>query len=240
MPILALLLLAATPAEANAAGMRLYQAKRHREAAAEFRRALSLDAVAPSLKEQTVQRKALALAHFNLACSLALQRKAGQTCETEAYRSTIWQQVREAIAIDPARLERALADPDLATVRDTLAYQSLLGRSPAREADLPGILKGVTWWSEGKGAFGSLHELRFGAADATITSLVFDGDGNPLPKRNIMKGSWSLSGRTVTITFGAPPPGLTDKRLEGRLEPDGRFELKPLGLLRDEPTECDA
>lgn len=240
------LLLAASPTtfEANAAGMKHYQAKQYGDAITQFKLAIDLGAKAPeptTLKDLAQLNRTIALAHFNLACTLALARKAGKICDHDAYRSAIWEQVRLSISRDPNRLEKALTDPDLANVRDTLAFLSVKGLSPKRDADVSAIVSGVRWWSPGQGVYGSTQELAFSPqGSVTLTMLVFDSEGNPLPKRQSVTGKWTVSGRAVRVTFPKEVPALKKASFEGTLGTDGQLVFKDWSSFTDEPSECDA
>jgi hypothetical protein len=172
--VLLWLVLAGSPViDANAAGMKLYQAKKYPGAVAQFRLAVkNAEAVPqPTTKEQVAQTRALALAHFNLACTLSLLRRAKRVCEFDAYRSTITEHVGRSIALDPNRLEKALTDADLAGVRDTFFFQSLKGLSPKRVEQLDELVRGVRWWNAGQGVYGSTVELVFTGGQVEVTSL---------------------------------------------------------------------
>lgn len=239
--LLALLLAAApTVADANAAGMKLYQAKRFPEAIERFKAAIAAAADQPSLKEQVAQNRALALAHFNLACAMALARKAGKTCEVDAYLPTIWEHVIESIRIDPNRLEKALSDADLKELRGTIQFQSLLGLSPAREADLPKLLPTVIWYGAGEGAYGSTRSMTFSPKGAVeLTLRLLNEAGLPLDIRTF-KGTWTLKGRELKLVFRQPLPHVNLKELTFSFDPDGSLGAGPWSRFSDSPSECDA
>lgn len=239
------MLLAASPtADANAAGMKLYQAKKYPEAVEQFRKAIKLgeeEKAADSKKEQVQLTRMRALARFNLACTLALLRKAGKVCEFDAYRSTITEHVEQSIALDPNRLEKALTDADLAGIRDTVVFQSWAGLSPKREADLAKLLTGVKWWSRGVGVYGSTTDLVFSSkGSVTATSLVFDAEGMPQPKRASTVGKWTLSGRSLRLVFPDALPGPKKATLEGTFDDSGELQFKDWTVFTDQPSECDA
>src|SRR5438874_1559916 len=132
-----------------------------------------------------------------------------------------------------SRLERATTDPDLAAVRDTLGFQSLLGLSIARDVDLLALLPRVHWWSQGEGAFGSLGELTF-RADGTVETKArgFDDEGNVRPAK-IVQGRWKLKGRSLSIEWSG-----VAKKSEGRVTDDG-LELDGK-RWHDAASECEA
>src|SRR5690348_15954730 len=169
--ILLLMVLTAGPRELNDAGMKAYRAKDLTKAFESFKQALDADpeekTAGPSTKEKVERARLRALIHHNLACVQALLRAKGKVCETDAYRSSIVEHLAQSVKYDPSRLDRATSDPDLASVRDTLGFQSLLGLSIERDVDLLALLPRVHWWSPGQGAYGSLTELGF-RADGTV------------------------------------------------------------------------
>lgn len=242
--LLALLLAASPTADANAAGMKLYQAKKYPEAVDQFRKAIKLgdeEKAADTKKEQVQLLRVRALARFNLACTLALLRKAGRVCEFDAYRSTIAGHVEESIALDPNRLEKALADPDLAGLRDTIVFQSWAGLSPKREADLPKLLVAVKWWSRGVGVYGSMSQLTFSPnGSVTESSMVLDAEGAPQPRRKSSVGKWTLSGRTLRLVFPDALPGPKKTTVEGTFDDVGELQFKDWTTFSDQPSECDA
>lgn len=228
-----LVLLLAAPSSArelNSAGMDKYKAKQWVEAVGLFRQAIEVgEKEAPvSSKEQVERSRTLALAHFNLACSLALLRKAGRVCDADAYRSAITAQLEQSVLLDPNRLERVVADKDLEPIRDTLAWQSMQGLSPKRDKDLPTLLTKVKWWSAGVGAFGSLSQLSF-AANGSVTEVLRVA---PEGGTTSTTGKWTLTGRTLSVTVGG-------KTREGTFAEDGKLDLAGTGY-RDEPSECGA
>lgn len=232
-------LLAAGAVEENAAGMKLYQAKKYADAVPRFRAAIADEAKDfPSVKEQVAHTRARALATFNLACTLSLLRKAGRVCQFDAYRGTIMGLVTQSIALDPNRLERALLDADLQPIRDTVDYQSLLGLSFSREADLPKLLPRIAWWTPGVGVYGSTKTLAF-KADGTVQFSFRASDDNGLRPPRFFPGRWVVKGRTLKLTFATPLPAGALSHLEFTLTDDGRL-TSPGDSFTDAPSECDA
>lgn len=236
MILLAALALLASPKELNDSGMKAYRGKQLEQAVDLFRKALAEDpeekTAGPSVKEQVERAKLRALIHHNLACAQSLLRAKGQVCVTDNYRGDIVKHLHESVRYDPSRLDRATKDPDLAAVRDTLGFQSLLGLSIARDVDLLALLPRVRWWTPGQGAFGSLSELGF-KADGTCESKtkVMTEDGKPLPPK-VVKGRWKLSGRKLSIEWA------DGKKSEGEVAEAGlQLDGTPWS---DSPSECDA
>jgi tetratricopeptide (TPR) repeat protein len=222
---------AATPAAAPAAatkaakdlnteGFRLYQEGKYAEALEKFRAASEKD-------------PRYALAHYNVAATLGVLRKQGQVCQHEAYTSTILQFLTTAVRLDPKRLKRAKEDPDLDPIRETVGWQRLLGRSPARAADVPEILKKVKWHDPGVGVYGTLVTLRFeDGGKVTMTKKVPQEEGPPKPET--ITGTYSVKARKVEVRF---PSGKPDT---GTLSSEGVLGFKQLGNFFDHPSECEA
>ncbi len=234
---LVVMLVAAAPTTAkdlNSAGMEKYKARQLVEAIALFQGAIETgEKDAPqSTKEKVDRTRTLALAHFNHACAQALLRKAGRVCDGDSYRSAITEHLEKSVALDPNRIDRVTVDKDLEPIRDTIAYQSMLGLSVKREKDLPAILTKVKFWSPGEGAFGSLSQLTFGPAAAVTEVLrVVNPEGGKETTKSL-KGKWTLTGRTLSVTVDG-------KTREGTIKEDGKIELGGV-VYRDEPSECGA
>ena len=234
--LLAVLLLTATPKELNDSGMKAYRARQLEQAVDLFRKALAEDpeekTVGPSVKEQVERAKLRALMHHNLACVQSLLRAKGQVCVTDNYRGDIVKHLHDEVRIDPSRLDRVTSDPDLAVVRDTLGFQSLLGLSISRDADLPALLPRVKWWSPGQGMYGSMEELTF-KADGTceLKRRLMTNDGRPAPPKT-SKGRWKLAGRKLTIEWVGADKS-EGEVIEGGLQLNGT-------PWSDSPSECEA
>lgn len=238
---LALVLLFAQPEppvslrELNARGISAFRQKKLEEAAKSFDAAVRAAPVDPplTLKTEVERSRQLAFAHYNLACALSLLRQAGRLCTVENYRSNIIHHLHQAVRLEPSRLERALKDPDLRAVRDTLGFQSLLGLSPRELKDLSKLLTKVRWFAPGKGAAGSLEEYRF-FARGTVEALKqrFDDEGKRLPPLRV-RGTWTLDGRQLRLVW---PGGAVN---EGSFVENGQLVFDGQ-RWSDEPTECDA
>ena len=175
MPSIALLLalaLAHVPAPAaralNTEGFRLYRAGRLPEALERFRAAAEAD-------------PRYALARYNQAATLGALRKQGPqaVCSHDAFRHVITEHLAASVALDPRRLARAKVDPDFDGVRDTVAYQRLLGLDPARPGDAARLVPRVTWWGPGVGAYGSLVKLRFAPRGRVVLERREVGEAGP-------------------------------------------------------------
>lgn len=230
LPLLALLL--ALPASAqqapagqsakelNTAGFRLYQDGKYAEALEKFRAATQAD-------------PKHALAQYNVAATLGVLRKQGKVCDYDAYRETILQYLTAAVKLDPKRLKRAKEDADLDPIRDTVGWQMLLGRSPTRSADVPEILRQVSWFGPGVGIWGTLVTLRFEQGGKAMLTRKTPQDEGP-PKAETIQGTYSVKGTQVRVQF----PG--EKPDTGSLDDGGVLTFKKLGRFTDSPSECEA
>jgi tetratricopeptide (TPR) repeat protein len=223
--LLALTLAAPSPAQSaralNTEGFRLYQAGKYPEALEKFEAAAQAD-------------PKLALAHYNVAATLGVLRKQGQTCQYEAYRETILGRLTLAVQLDPRRLARAKEDADLDPIRDTVGWQQLLGRSPEKQADVPEILRRVSWFSPGEGVYGSTRRLTFPQGKRVVLwRRVIEDEEHPGRSEEVT-GTYSVKGRTITLTF----PG--KKPLRGKMTTRGVLEFEELGTFLDSPSECEA
>ena len=221
---LALLLAASPAAPLNTDGFRLYQAKKYPEALEKFRAAVAAD-------EQH------ALAQYNFAATLALLRGQGKVCEFDAYPGAILEHLEAAVRLDERRRQRMKVDRDFDSVRDTLRYQQLLGRSPASEKDARALLLALTWLAPATGAYGHPLTLKLSAdGSLTLTRLVLTDDD---VKHDVVKGRWKVKGFQVTLDFEHPVEG--QKQAVGKLTAEGHllFGL-PAWDLSDQRSECDA
>jgi tetratricopeptide (TPR) repeat protein len=226
LPLLLLALLLALPAPAqsaralNTAGFRLYQAGKYPEALEKFQAAAQAD-------------PQHALAHYNVAATLGVLRKQGSVCDYNAYRETILEHLTLAVKLDPKRLKRAKEDADLEPIRDTVGWQRLLGLSPARAADVPKILRQVTWYGPGVGVYGTLKRLSFQAGGTVVLWQRLVQEEGP-PQEQELAGTYTVKGRTVEVRL----PG--HKPLSGAMSDKGVLELEELGAFTDSPSECEA
>ncbi|MFP2929032.1 hypothetical protein ACLESO_28295 [Pyxidicoccus sp. 3LG] len=224
LPLLVLALTAAAPAPAarslNTEGFRLYQAGSYPEALEKF-------------QEAARQAPDYALARYNVAATLGLLRKKGLVCQYSAHRDVIVEHLTQAVKLDAKRLARAKVDSDLDPIRDTLGWQRLLGRTPEREADVPVLLRAVSWFGPGVGVYGTTQGLRFHASDrAVLWTKVVGDDG--VPRQQQTSGSYKVRGRQVELRLKGRAP------LVGTLTDKGALTFPELGTFTDSPSECDA
>lgn len=226
---LVLIVLAGAPptsaaAKFNTEGFRAYQAKRYGEALALFKQGFEAD-------------ERHALSHYNYAATLGLLRKQGKVCEFDAYQSAVLEHLEQAVKLDEGRRARMQRDADFDSVRDTVRYQRLLGRDPAKEADLRALVVAVTWLAPSVGAYGNMAVLDLAPnGGVTLSRKVMNADGEVTVVKH--RGAFSVKGPTVTITLTQALEG--KKVITGRLTADGHFVLDVLGELSDERSECDA
>lgn len=212
--------LAQSAKELNAEGFRLYKAGKLPEALEKFQASAQAD-------------PRYALAQYNVAATLGVLRKQGRVCEFDAYRQTIVERLNAAVKLDPKRLARAKEDADFAGIRDTEGWQRLLGRSPERVADVPELLKNVSWYGPGVGAYGTLNRLDFQDGGRVVLSRKKVNDEGQA-KEEAVTGTYRVQGRSVEVRL----PGM--KPLQGTLTPTGALTLGDLGPFTDSPSECEA
>jgi tetratricopeptide (TPR) repeat protein len=222
--LLVLALTAAVPAPAakalNTEGFRLYQAGRYPEALEKF-------------QEAARQAPDYALARYNVAATLGLLRKQGKVCEYSAHRDVIVEHLTWSVKLDARRLARAKVDRDFDAIRDTLGWQRLLGRTPEREADVPRLLRSVSWFGPGVGVFGTTQGLRFQANGRAALWMKEVGEDGTQRLREV-PGTYAVRGRQVELRLKGRAP------LVGTLTDKGALTFPELGTFTDSPSECDA
>lgn len=224
MLLLALLLAASPAAPLNAEGFRLYQAKQYPQALEKFRAAVAADG-------------AHALAHYNLAATLALLRGQGKVCDFDAYPGAILDHLEASVRLDERRRQRMKVDRDFDSIRHTLRYQRLLGRSPRVQQDVQALLVAITWLTPAVGAWGNTTTLEL-AADGTFTLRRLQLEGDEV-KHQLTRGRWQVKGFQVTLDFERPVEG--QKQAVGKLTPEGHLSFEAPGWdLTDQRSECDA
>ncbi|WP_407667085.1 hypothetical protein [Myxococcus guangdongensis] len=224
LPLLVLALSAApTPAPArtlNTEGFRLYQAGQYPEALEKFQAAVRED-------------PAFALPRYNAAATLGVLRKQGQVCEYGAHRDVIVEHLTQAVKLDARRLTRARQDADFDGIRDTLGWQRLQGRVPEKEADVPFLLRHVSWYGPGVGVYGTTRGLRF-LTRGRVTLWNRDVDAEGKPHRSELSGTYSVKGRQVELRLRGEAP------VTGTLSEAGALAFPVWGTFTDAPSECDA
>ncbi len=206
--------------ELNTSGFRLYQEGKYPEALEKFRAAVQAD-------------PKHALAQYNVAATLGVLRKQGLVCDYNAYKEDILIALQASVKLDSRRLTRAKEDADLDPIRDTVGWQMLLGLSPTRAADVPVILRKVSWYGPGIGVYGTLVTLRFeDRGKVTLVRKVVQDEGPPKPET--LTGTYTVKGNKVQVRFPGQKPDA------GTLSDSGLLTFKGLGNFTDSPSECDA
>lgn len=206
----------------NVAGHRCYEAGQMAEAAALFRAAVEAD-------------EEHALAHYNLACTLALLRRAGEVCPHQAYLSTVLHHLERSVALDEGRRARMREDDDLREARTTVRYHRLDGADLSTAEGLARALPHLRFFSPPRGVYGNLQEIRLQPGGRIEGQrLAFDDEGIPTGHEP-MEGSWKLEGTTVILDIGEGPHRYT-------LREDGALVDEQTGQVawRDLPEECSA
>lgn len=216
--------------ELNTQGYHAYKAKN-------FDKALDLFKQAVNVNPEN------ALAHYNLACVLALARAAGRVCDTNAYRSTIREHLLEAVKLASGRRKRLQEDPDLKAVHDTVWFQELLGLSAKDAKNIPKLLTKVSWYgSTGDGIFSSvvLRQLAF-TEDGVVTlrTAGFTESEGPGITRGVVRGTYKVDGRKVRIEFEQEKKGVSSV-YDGTLDQDGVLSFPDFDRFTDDHAECSA
>ncbi|MDP8224006.1 MAG: hypothetical protein P9L99_11650 [Candidatus Lernaella stagnicola] len=207
----------------NTEGFQLYKQGRYGDAAVVFRRAVAAD-------------ETYGLAHYNLACTLALLRRQREVCEHDTYRGTITQHLADTLKYLPEKRSKMLTDPDLRSIHDTLFFQNLRGLSPKRDKDVREILVGVQWWGPSPGAYGPVAGVDF-QSNGTFRFWALEM-GDTVERRKFA-GRFEVKGRKVILQFKQPFHG--KKKLIGVLRKNGVLFFESVDWrMTDEPDECSA
>ena len=203
----------------NTLGLRCHKLGELSPAAAFFRAAIQVD-------------PKLALAHYNLACALALLRVTGEICDEGAYLSSILDELEQAVALDEGRRARAREDADLESIHPTVRFQVLMGSDLTQDAEISRVLQLMPFWGPGAGLIGNDTRLVFspqGKVSYDHGALTDEGGIQWTPTR----GRWSVNGGRIQVDAGGESWAL-------RLSPTG--ELQDHGQLRftDAHSECEA
>lgn len=123
------------------------------------------------------------LAHYNLACAMALLRKQYNPCDFDPEGKqpfdiridSILESLRTAAELNSGRKRRMLEDPDLNAVHTALEFHLVAGRSLDTAADARIILQEVLWRAD----FAPLDEAGIKSAGAVADGAVeFAADGS--------------------------------------------------------------
>jgi hypothetical protein len=224
--VTAALLTGQAPADAlalNRAGFALYEQGRFEDALEKFREAAAAD-------------DRLAIAHYNAAATMARLRTLNRVCETNAYVSSIFEELERAIALDPRRRMRAREDRDFASVQTSARWQLAVRRYDARR-DLAQILIASDWWGPAPGAHGNTSFIAF-KADGSVSGWELDPSTDEVRQRPL-DGRWVVARGKVTIRWtsarAAEPPVTLRLTAEGHLVTETGAPA-----FASEPEECSA
>ncbi len=211
---------------ANTRGYRAYQKGDLVAALDAFRQAIALD-------------DDYALAHYNLACTLALLRRQGQVCPYDATEPAILDHLERAVALDSGRQERMRQDGDLDDLRDTIRYRILDGADPSTDAGLRAVLEGVELFGPPQGVYGALSRLRLETGGHALVGQRLRGaDGVPGDWKD-HDAIWSVADGVVHIDDSGD---IQDLRLsaDGSLRAGDSRDAGGQALWTDSPPECAA
>lgn len=182
----------------NKQGYRLYRKKAYAQAARKFSSAIDAN-------------PRYAVAHYNLACTLALLRLEGKTCEHEAYVDTIIDHLEKAVALDPSRKKRMQKDPDLGETRNTLAFHVLLaGKSVHTKTGRVKLLSSFLWTdSPGTDMLSQLEFETNGTFSLRRLKVEYGEFETVVGTKEVSrsKGTYRVVRDKVHLTFGAKHKG---------------------------------
>ncbi|NOY27152.1 MAG: hypothetical protein GXP62_14885 [Oligoflexia bacterium] len=209
----------ATSVQRNTDGFHAYQSGDLSEAARLFRESIALD-------------DKNALAHYNLACTLALLRRQRPPCETGATQAEILAHLTRAVDLDEGRRTRMRADSDLDDLHALLGYRLLDQGLPASDADLRTLLSGVTLWAPASGIYGSTGSLVLRAdGGATVTRRVLQDDA--LVDQAQPDGRWSVRDGAIRLD-------LAEGMQQLHLDPSGALMDGDTAVWLGTLSECSA
>lgn len=137
----------------------------------------------------------------------------------------------------------AATDPSFDILRMSLWFQfEVLGRDPKDPQALRRALEEsnrLVAVGTAQGAFGAQAGVDF---EESGRAVVWRVDSARIPPRLKAPARWSVSqDATVTVEIDDTPPwGESQRRFEGRVDPDGFLELPGLGRIGDDDFECSA
>lgn len=211
----------------NSQGFDFYKQQKYAEAIAKFREATQAD-------------PKYAMGWYNLAATLGLMRTHKRVCEFDAYRKNVTDALSKAIALDKKRKSRMVTDTDLDSIRDTTAYQRLLGVNPTTKDGFAKLIENVTWWGPASGAYGNNSGIDFGPKGAVTYWELEMTPEMDAPKKRTFTGKWrALSAGQLELQLEGR--GTLNARLNGdqlfvRTKPGEESEVP----MTDQPSECEA
>ena len=215
--LLLAVVLTATPeaVQLNTEGFRLYKKGELEPALEKFKQAAAAD-------------DSYALAHYNVSATMARLKGAADQCDPTFSDQAIIDELARAIALDPGRRKRALADADFKWLLGTLAYRRLVF-AITEKTNLKLMLEGTTFTSfAGWGSFGNSVSLRFLPNGKLLLGLR---ELKEEPFSNTMvdhPGKWWVEGQTIHVKMSSP----ADKDYSGKATfADDRIEFPKLGTL---------
>ena len=172
----------------NSQGMRCYKEGRFEDAGRLFESAIRLD-------------EGHALAHYNLACVIGLLFATEGPCDMNFDWDQAIQHLRQSIAADPARAERAKVDSDLDSLREMMAFRLAVNGSPETADQTAALYDGVTLWGETPGvhllALVSFQRTHPTALTGTVSGWKADWNLEEAP----VHGTWRADGKTIIVDW---------------------------------------
>ena len=177
-----------TADQLNTFGMRCYKQERFLDAGRLFEKAIALEPTH-------------ALANYNLACVIGLLLKTQGPCDMDLNWEAVFQHLKQAVASDPKRRQRARVDTDLDSLREMMAFRLAVEGPPKSAAETAALYDGVTLWGEtpgvallGKVSFQRTHPS---ALTGTVSGWVADWNFEQMP----VKGTWRAEGEVIIVDW---------------------------------------
>jgi tetratricopeptide (TPR) repeat protein len=182
----------------NMAGMRFHRAHKYREAAREFRAALTAD---PTHR----------LAAYNLACAYALSAECGEIRLGDGTlpMDEVYAQLTRALKLDPNVQQKAQVDDDLESVRHSPRFWVALGYDLADPAVIERMLGGSVWYTGqcGPAGFGCASiEFKLDGTFVDHTSVPDCPDKKPSAceaNKNKQQGRYEIKPGVIILRFSS-------------------------------------
>lgn len=179
------------------------------------------------------QDRSDAQAHYGLASTLALLRRAGRICPYDAYEQRILDHLERAVQLDPDLRQRMAEDPNLAELRDTVRYRLLHGGSMASSQGLRDLLTGVELFGPAQGVWGAVSRIQLEeGGSVAVFRRVLQADGTI--------GDWAEDDGRWSVRDGTVRLELDDDVQELKLSSDGQLRAGDTTLWFDHPHDCSA
>lgn len=174
-----------TASQLNIFGYRAYKVQNYSDAARFFSCAIKND-------------DGYALAHYNLACTMALSSK-NRTDEDGAFNPrSILSHLKRSIELSPERKKRALVDPDLNPIHETVFFKVLAGKMDLKKTEDIKALLGTYRWFSSNGCGGGISDdqLKFDESGKLYAGC---SNGCEEDEDCVIAHGYSVDGNSVTL-----------------------------------------